>query len=282
MYQGKDELTIIQEDIKRALNKPERKWAMLIDLRKCTSCHACTASCVAEQKSPPGITYRPVYEEETGIFPNVKIRFTPRLCNQCDNPPCVAACPNKGEGKATWKSTKGITNGIVMINYEQCIGCGRCVLGCPYKARALDGGAFYTEGTPAIQQYETAPAWEYGKKWTRQDKQLPIGTARKCHFCNHRLKAGMLPACVSTCPCRANVFGDPEDKDSLIYNILRENRGKIKVLATVNTEGEAKLTNDDLKGISPLELSKKYGYPGKKPNFANSASTKPRVYYILP
>jgi molybdopterin-containing oxidoreductase family iron-sulfur binding subunit len=262
MIDGKDELTIIQEDIKRALGKPRRTWGMLIDLRKCTACHACTASCVAEQKSPPGIIYRPVYEEETGKFPSVKRRWTPRPCNQCDDPPCVAACPNKGEGKATWKSTKGVTAGVVMINYEQCIGCGRCVLGCPYKARALDGGAFYTEGTPQIEEYEKSPTWEYSKKWPREKNQLPMGTARKCHF------------------CRANVFGDIGDKESLIYKVMKQN--KVKVLASVKSAGETKMNFADLKGISPEELSRKYGYPGKVPVFADSAPTKPRVFYILP
>ena len=121
MIDGKDELTIIQEDIRRALGNPKTRWAMLIDLRRCTACKACVAGCVAEQKSPPGVLYRPVYEEEMGTFPNVKRRFTPRPCQQCDKPPCVEACPNKGENKATWKAK----DGIVMINYEQCIGCGR-------------------------------------------------------------------------------------------------------------------------------------------------------------
>jgi molybdopterin-containing oxidoreductase family iron-sulfur binding subunit len=280
MIDGKDELTIIQEDIKRALGKPTRTWGMLIDLRKCTACQACTASCVAEQKSPPGIIYRPVYEEETGKFPGVKRRWTPRLCNQCDDPPCVAACPNKGEGKATWKSSKGVTAGIVMINYEQCIGCGRCVIGCPYKARALDAGGFYTENTPRIEEYEKSPTWEYSRKWPREKNQIPMGTARKCHFCNHRLKIGMAPACVSTCPCRANVFGDISDKESLIYKVMKQN--KVKVLASVKSAGETKMKFSDLKGISPAELSEKYGYPGKVPVFADSAPTKPRVFYILP
>ncbi len=280
MFEGKDELDIIQADIKRESEKPGTRWAMLIDLRRCTACHACTVGCMVEQKSPPGIKYRPVYEEEMGTFPKVKRRFTPRLCNQCDNPPCVAACPNKGEGKATWKSTKGLSAGIVMINYGECIGCGRCVLGCPYKARALDGGTFYTEGTPKIEEYDQSPSWEYSREWSREKNHLPIGVARKCHFCLHRLKKGMVPMCVSTCPSRANTFGDLEDKESLIYKVIKEN--KLKVLKAVTPMVEAKVRPGIFKGMSPEDISKKVGYPGKAPLFADSALTKPRVYYILP
>jgi molybdopterin-containing oxidoreductase family iron-sulfur binding subunit len=278
MIDGKDELTVIQEDIKRALGNPKTRWAMLIDLRRCTSCKSCTAGCVAEQKSPPGIIYRPVYEEETGKFPAVKRRFTPRPCQQCDDPPCVAACPNKGEGKATWKGK----NGIVMINYEQCIGCGKCVIACPYKARGLDSGALHTEGTPAIQEYDTAPTWEYGKKWPREKNQVPAGVARKCHFCLHRLRNGMVPMCVSTCICRANYFGDPDDGKSLIHSVIRENKGRVKVLTMVKAAGEAAMKPADLKGKSPDEIAKRIGYPGSVPVFADAAKTKPRVFYILP
>jgi len=282
MFEGRDELTIIQEDIQRALGKPDTKWAMLIDLRRCTSCKSCTAGCVAEQKSPPGIMYRPVYEEETGIFPKVKIRFTPRLCNQCDDPPCVEACPNKGEGKATWKSIKGISAGIVMINYEQCIGCGRCVVACPYKARNLDAGAFYTEGSPKFEEYEKAPTWEYSRKWPRLKYHLPFGTARKCHFCYHRLKNGMVPVCVSTCLCRANYFGSLGDKESLIYKVMQRNRVKVLQSVKAKAQGEVKIKYEALKNKSPLEIAKMTGYPGKIPVFADSSKTKPRVYYILP
>ncbi len=276
MFEGKDELTIIQEDIKRALNRPGTKWAMLIDLRRCTSCKSCTAGCVAEQKSPPGVIYRPVYEEETGSFPKVRIRFTPRPCMQCDNPPCVKACPNKGEGKATWKAK----NGIVMINYEQCIGCGRCVIACPYKARTLDGGGFYTETTPKIEEYEKSPAWEYGRKWPREKNHIPIGNARKCHFCHHRLKNSMVPMCVSTCICRANFFGDPDDKESLIHKMIKSN--KVSVLKGVNGKDEVNVKPSELKGMGPEEIARKIGYPGITPVFDDSSSTKPRVYYILP
>jgi tetrathionate reductase subunit B len=280
MYQGRDELSIIQEDIKRALKKKNPRWGMLIDLRWCTSCKACTASCVAEQKSPPGIMYRPIYEEESGVFPQVKRQFTPRLCNQCDNPPCVSVCPNKGEGKATWKSTKGVSAGIVMINYEQCIGCGRCVLGCPYKARNLDSGGFYTEGTPKIEEYEKDPTWEYGREWPRAKNQLPIGVARKCHFCLHRIKGGMLPACVSTCPCRANFFGDLDDRESLLNKMM--NGQKVKVMKSVKGNGKEGITFSSLKGKSAQEIAVMVGYPGKAPVFSDTAATKPRVFYILP
>ncbi|MCX8023467.1 MAG: 4Fe-4S dicluster domain-containing protein [Syntrophorhabdaceae bacterium] len=279
MYQDKDELMVIKEDIERAIKKKNPRWAMLIDLRRCTSCKACTASCVAEQKSPPGIFYRPVYEEEFGVFPKVKRRFTPRLCNQCDNPPCVAACPNKGKGKATWKSTEGITNGIVMINYEECIGCGLCVLACPYKARNLDTGAFYTEGTPKIEEYEKSPSWEYGRRWPREKYHLPVGVARKCHFCIHRIKEGMLPACVSTCPSRANLFGDIDDRESLIHKTIKAN--KVNVLKSVKGDGKERVTPLSIRGKSPEEIAKITGYPGKIPVFDVSATTKPRVFYIL-
>ena len=258
MYEGKDELTIIQEDIKRALKRPGAKWAMLLDLRRCVLCHSCTIGCVAEQKSPPGITYRPVYEEESGNYPAVQRRFTPRPCQQCDKPPCVAACPNAGENLATWKSEKGDSAGIVMINCDQCVGCGRCVIACPYKARALDKGAFYTEGTPKIEEYEKAPTFEYSKQWPREKYHIPVGVARKCHFCLHRLRKGMLPMCVSTCIGRVNYFGDPTDAESLIYKVMQANQDKIRVLTAVKGE-----------------------YPGKAPEFAKASATQPRVYYIV-
>ncbi|MFH0786870.1 MAG: 4Fe-4S dicluster domain-containing protein [Pseudomonadota bacterium] len=249
MFDGKDELTVIQGDIQRVMKKPAPNWAMLIDLRRCTSCKSCTAGCFVEQKSPPGIIYRPVYEEEMGKFPAVKRRFTPRPCLQCDEPPCVEACPNKGEGKATWKSTRGLSTGIVMINYEQCIGCGRCVIACPYKARNLDAGAFYTEGTPQVEEYEKAPTWEYNRKWPRIKSNIPYGTARKCHFCLHRLKYGMVPMCVSTCICRANFFGDLEDTESLLYKMMKAN--KVKVLTGVKPIAEKKIEVKALKRKTP-------------------------------
>lgn len=218
-----DILITMQEDLRRALAKPpeERRWAMVIDLRKCVGCHGCTIGCAAENQLPPKLWYRPVLEKEIGRYPRVTRAFLPRPCMHCDRPTCVEACPKKGPGGATWKETKGIGAGTVPIDYAQCIGCGACVKACPYDARTLDGGAFHGDGTPAAMPYEAKPAFEYGAAWPRTAKADPIGKARKCHLCLHRLQAGQLPACVSTCIGRANVFGDESDPQSLVAQVKK-------------------------------------------------------------
>ena len=208
--EGADSLVRMQEELRRALAKPveQRRWIMVIDTRKCVGCHACTVACIAENKLPPGVVYRPVLETEIGTFPNLALRFTPRPCMQCDKPPCVPVCPVK----ATWKRPDGITT----IDYDKCIGCGYCITACPYNARTRDLGENYTDNTPAIQPYEQAPNYEYGKSWSRTKHDSPVGNARKCHFCLHRLDQGLLPQCVTTCIGRANYFGDANDPDALV------------------------------------------------------------------
>ena len=124
----------MQHDLKRALKKPleQRRWVMVIDLRKCIGCHACTIACIAENKLPPGVVYRPVLEEEIGTYPNVTRRFIPRPCMQCEKPPCVPVCPVN----ATWKRP----DGIVEIDYNKCIGCRYCITACPYTVREFNWG----------------------------------------------------------------------------------------------------------------------------------------------
>ena len=206
---GADPLIQMQADLRRAMAKPveERRWLMVIDTRKCVGCHACTVACIAENKLPPGVVYRPVVQEELGEYPNVQLRFFPRPCMQCDEPPCVPVCPVN----ATWKRP----DGIVAIDYDKCIGCRYCLQACPYGARTSDFGLDYSDGTPALQPYEKLPNHEYGKSWSRVDHGSPVGNARKCHFCLHRLEEGMLPQCVTSCIGRATYFGDANDPDSL-------------------------------------------------------------------
>jgi Fe-S-cluster-containing dehydrogenase component len=89
----------------------------------------------------------------------------------------------------------------------------------------------------------------------------------------------MLPACVSTCPCRANFFGDLDDAEALLYKMMKAH--KVKVLKSVGSGGKEKLTFTSLKGKSAEEIAKMVGYPGKTPIFADTAAAKPRVFYIL-
>ncbi|GMB02249.1 4Fe-4S dicluster domain-containing protein [Pelosinus sp. IPA-1] len=215
----KDILLTMQSDLTRTLQKPpeKRHWGMLIDTRKCVGCHACTIGCVSEYKLPPGVVYRPVMDYESGQFPNTKRKFLPRPCFQCEKPSCVSVCPVA--------ATKKEADGIVSIDYKKCIGCRACISNCPYGARTFDTGAYYTEGTPAVQPYEKAGFYEYEKVWHRDSKHGDvISSARKCHFCTSRIAKALLPICVSTCIGRATYFGDLNDDQTLISQVISANK----------------------------------------------------------
>jgi molybdopterin-containing oxidoreductase family iron-sulfur binding subunit len=220
-----DVLIRLQQELALALKKPrnERHWHMVIDLRKCVGCSACTIACISENKLPPGVVYRPVMDEEIGTYPNVTRRFTPRPCMQCDNPPCTQVCPVN----ATWKQE----DGVVVVDYNRCIGCRYCITACPYSARTADFGATYNKDNPEAKgiivgqvkadDYERIANFEYGKKWARtKNEDSPVGNARKCQFCLHRVENGMLPACVTTCIGRATYFGDANNPDSLVSELV--------------------------------------------------------------
>ena len=211
---GESDMLRMQRELIKAMGKPvgQRRWVMVIDLRKCSGCDACTIACKAENQLPPGVVYRPVVQEEVGTYPNVSRRFLPRPCMQCENPPCTPVCPVG----ATWRRT----DGVIAIDYDKCIGCRYCLIACPYSARTTDKGEFYTEGTPAVQPYEEQASPEYDAGFRRANGGSPIGNARKCHFCLHRLEAGQLPACVTSCIGHATYFGDANDPDSLVAELV--------------------------------------------------------------
>jgi len=214
-----DELIIrMHRELAEAVNKPveQRRWVMVIDLAKCTGCTACTVSCKAENKLPPGVVYRPVMDMESGTYPNVSRSFLPRPCMQCEYPPCAKVCPVGASYKRP--------DGVVAIDYETCIGCRYCLAACPYGARTFDWGERYTEGTPQFEPYEDLAAFEYGVARSRKNDASPVGNARKCHFCLHRLNAGMLPACTTTCLGRATYFGDANNPRSLVSELLKSPR----------------------------------------------------------
>ena len=163
--------------------KPKKKYAMVIDARRCYGVHACTVACKAEYKVPLGENRSWVEEIEKGNYPHVSRSFLPRLCNHCDEPACVSVCPTG----ATWKRDE---DGIVVVDPNICIGCKYCVQACPYDMR------FVNEDT---------------------------GAAEKCDFCIHRVSQGLQPACVEACPSRARIFGDLNDPESEVSKLIAEN-----------------------------------------------------------
>jgi len=160
-------------------------------------------ACKLENKTPPGVVYNPVVEEEIGEYPYVKRNWFPKPCFHCDNPPCTKVCPVS----ATYKRPQ---DGIVIVDYKQCIGCRYCITACPYGARYFDFGENY----PAQEtEFGKIPSPEYqGKYGLRQEGKSPVGNVRKCTFCLHlqdeKGRYTRPPACSETCMAKAIHFGD--------------------------------------------------------------------------
>ena len=140
-----------------------------------------------------------------GVVPQEDKYYLPVQCQQCDNPPCVTVCPVE----ATWKEE----DGIVVVDYNWCIGCRYCEAACPYHARRFNWE------TAALPPEEINPDQGYLSNRIR-----PRGTMEKCHFCLHRTREGRLPACLEACPTGARVFGDLNDPNSSIQWILKNKR----------------------------------------------------------
>ncbi|MDR7419334.1 MAG: 4Fe-4S dicluster domain-containing protein [Armatimonadota bacterium] len=221
---GENQLVRMQRELHRALGKPmeQRKWTMVIDTRRCIGCDACTVACIAEHGLPPGVSYRTVPKVESGTFPDVQGWYMPTNCMQCDKPPCLPAANAVSPGAITKRP-----DGIVAVAYEKFTrkAFEAAARACPYKGSlSFDQGRYWTQGTPALQAYETRPKVEYGRAWTRMNGALPIGAGRKCHFCLQRIEAGLLPACVATCIGGAMYFGDANDDQSLVAEIRRQQK----------------------------------------------------------
>ena len=106
-----------------------KRYVMVIDLRKCIGCHACSVACKSENKVPLSVWRSWVKQIERGKYPNTQRHFLPRLCNHCEHPSCVEACPTTASYQRD--------DGIVLIHKERCIGCQLCVSACPYDSRFL-------------------------------------------------------------------------------------------------------------------------------------------------
>lgn len=173
----------------------ERQLALVIDLNKCVGCHACAVSCKSWNSSgrfgpmtevdpygakPDGVWFNRVQTYEIGEFPDVETLHLPKSCMHCVDAPCVPVCP-------TGASLKRAEDGIVLVDYDQCIGCKYCSWACPYGCREFD----HVEGI-----------------------------MKKCSLCVDRIYDKTLdeearrPACVIACPTGARLFGDVSDPKS--------------------------------------------------------------------
>lgn len=186
-----------------------KKYALLIDLRRCVGCTSCQVSCKMENGVPVGSFRSRVDFADVGDYPAARRYFFPKMCNHCDNPPCIQDCPVSG---ATYKRE----DGVVMVNRELCIGCGRCVNDCPYGARYMhvhlpvkNDPARFAKKVPEVR----------GKKASQ------LRVVDKCDFCSHRLAEGIEePACVRNCAGKARFFGDLNDPNSSVSKLMKSER----------------------------------------------------------
>lgn len=194
-----------------------------LDLSRCIGCRRCVYACVEEnnQSIDPQVQwisvlrfrkgdkwmdlensekyYNPQQVPEPGHF------YMPVQCQQCENPPCVKACPTK----ATWKEP----DGIVVIDYNWCIGCRYCMAACPYGARRFNWGE------PKRPPEKINPNTHYLGNRPRYK-----GVVEKCTFCIQRTRNGKYPACVEICPVGARKFGNLLDPESEIRYAIEHKR----------------------------------------------------------
>lgn len=210
------------------------RYGMIIDTRRCVGCRACVVACKAENKTPPGVNYN-VVVEQVDDSPSGAPLFLAKPCFQCEHPPCVDVCPVS----ATFKRDR---DGIVVVDYDRCIGCRYCITACPYGARTFDFGDNYPTTTEHTA-LASVPSPEYGQFRKRHGDASPVGNVRKCTFCMHLQDeegrydegAGRWPACAKTCSGHAIHFGDFNDPNSEVSQLLRERRA-IRLKEELGTE----------------------------------------------
>jgi molybdopterin-containing oxidoreductase family iron-sulfur binding subunit len=185
-----------------------------------------------------------VFRLEKGEYPNTEISFLPRPCQHCENPPCAKVCPVGARFKRE--------DGIVLTDYERCIGCRYCEVACPYGVNyfnwrhpeeAFDdyqiplddpdlvkvtGGAIPAYQNPSLDELQGSE-----QRLTAGSGHFK-GVMEKCTFCVQRVDQGLVPACVDTCPVGALKFGDIEDVESPISQFVAEKR-KFRLLEELGT-----------------------------------------------
>ena len=155
--------------------------AIVVNLDLCTGCMSCEVACKQENDVPLGVYWNRVQRIAQGdAYPDFKQYWLPTMCQQCENAPCVEACP-------TGASYRDENDNTVLIDADKCIGCQRCIDACPYGVRT------YVEADNKVV---------------------------KCELCHQLTTAGEKPACVKNCPAACRFFGDLDDPDSDVSKAL--------------------------------------------------------------
>ncbi len=216
------------------------RWTMVIDLDKCTGCQACVVACHAENNVPVvgedevrmgrAMHWLRVERYWEGEYPNVKARFIPILCQQCENAPCEPVCPVF----ATYHSQ--VENLNVQV-YNRCIGTRYCANNCPYIARTFN---WFDYEFPEPLNEQLNPDVTVRRR----------GIMEKCTFCIQRIHRAeenaeaegravrdgeVQPACAQSCPTEAIVFGDLNDPESQAARLAHSRRG-FRLLEELGTE----------------------------------------------
>jgi Fe-S-cluster-containing dehydrogenase component len=185
-------------------------WGMVISLDQCIGCEYCTRACTAANDVQPEEPWNIVVPEKTS---GGHTFFLSRPCLHCQNAPCVEVCPVK--------ATYHREDGLVVMDYERCIGCRYCQVACPYDARQFNWQERDEDDNPYV------PAWG-----NPEVERRPRGVVEKCTFCIHRIDAGLekglipgvdreaTPACVNICPVGARTFGNLKDPNSKVSQLI--------------------------------------------------------------
>lgn len=190
------------------------KYGMAIDMKRCMGCNMCSMSCRVDHNLPNGILYSKAVTEggehfraAGGTYPDsVVMEFYTFACQHCDSPLCVAACP-------TGAAYKRDEDGLVLIDNEKCIGCETCVAACPY------------EGVRTLLPDELTYPLDFALGDLTAQSHKPK-TMEKCTFCVEKIDRGERPMCVDLCPAMARYFGDLDDPESEISQVLAKREYK--------------------------------------------------------
>lgn len=191
------------------------RLGMVIDLKRCVGCNACTLACKQEHGTPAEMHFARVVTHEVGTYPTSTRTFLPVLCNHCRDAPCAQVCPTG--------ATYIRPDGIVMVENKKCVGCRACAVACPYMNRHFIAEGMLQDGRGPLSPFELVKFAEFEE-----------GTMSKCTLCAHRVDEGLEPACVVTCPTECRIFGDLDDENGRLQQLIRERNGSV-LLPECNT-----------------------------------------------